>query len=103
MIPLERLLAGPNPLPFIKITNPECTPTIRRTNCRHYNACLTLAHSRDWEGFHCNRCDSYSPYHPCYDFDGCATLVTELAKIASFDKADNEVIRILGLNREDMK
>lgn len=100
LIPPYRLSEGPNPLPFARVQDPEGVPEVRKTNCRNYNRCLSLADSRKWEGFHCNDCSSYSPYHPASDYDGCAAIVTELAKIAPFDMEEGDVLKALGLCRK---
>lgn len=96
IIPLERLChRSPNPLPSIAIRDPELVEEVRQTGCRYYNECLTIAFRRDWEGFHCNECLSYSPYPLAQDYEGCAQLVEQLSQIAPFSCDDSTVLYIL--------
>lgn len=103
LIPVERLCNfSPNPLPFVNVRNPELVSETRQLNCRHYNDCLTITFRRDWEGFHCGDCNSFSPYPIAVDYDGCAELVQQLSKIAPFKMEDNDVIEILKLAKKDL-
>ena len=102
LIEVDRLLKGPNPLPFVNVRNPEAVDEVRKLGCLHYNDCLTIAFRRDWEGFHCNSCDDFISYPIVEDYEGCAKVVRELSAIASFSLNDNDVIDLLKLCKKDL-
>jgi hypothetical protein len=51
----------PRPTRCHRIEDPEHVPGLRRIDCRAYDACLDVAATKDWRGFHCNDCGAYEP------------------------------------------
>lgn len=85
----------PHPLPFVEVRDPDVIHKVRRINCESYFKCLSHAEQNDWDGFHCNGCEDFSPRDQREDYAGCEIVLRELAEIAPFHLPDKVVILML--------
>lgn len=78
---LDPMATIPTPVACRQVFDPEEAARVRRLDCRHYSACLSVACRQRWEGFSCRSCPAYlapTEIETRADLDGLAGIVANV-------------------------